>query len=191
MELTSVEGRSKQRLAEAVNKFNESMAAVEDVISGRDTASILSHEFNQTLDRAIGQAQNETSSLLEQRMSNRLQAMRRALASTPAPQPLPAVPGVQQERPISDGVDGPNSKQAQPKAEHDNIAQDETGKQAQMLGNESKFVAPAVVADVPQNNQTPKESSKEGPIIFVDVGQKASISSGSPGTPVGAGVTAA
>lgn len=90
MELTAVEGRSQHRIKEAINIFNTSIEAIEDVIAGRDATSTLSHEFNVTIEQAIGRAQNESDSRFDERMSNKLQELKQTLASLPAPSlPIP------------------------------------------------------------------------------------------------------
>lgn len=90
MELTAVEGRSQHRIKEAINIFNTSIEAIEDVIAGRDATSTLSHEFNVTIEQAIGRAQSESDSRFDERMSNKLQELKQTLASLPAPSlPIP------------------------------------------------------------------------------------------------------
>ncbi|OQR70568.1 hypothetical protein BIW11_11550 [Tropilaelaps mercedesae] len=91
MELTSVEGRSQQRLHELIDNVNASVKAIEDVISGLDVKSTLSHAFNETVEGAISRAQNVSSSQLEERINAVLEDIKRELAiTTPAstvPQP--------------------------------------------------------------------------------------------------------
>lgn len=81
-----MEGRSQHRLDEAVAHLNASLGAIEEAISGKDTASPIGQSFGETVERAIDRSLNDSNARMESRVRSDLADLeRRVLSRIPAP----------------------------------------------------------------------------------------------------------
>lgn len=83
-DLTSTEVLLQKQLNESLNELNSSVHSITEVLSGSDTSSSLSEEFNHTLQRSVEGLQNESSSRLQKSFDSTITEMKRdIIASRP------------------------------------------------------------------------------------------------------------